>query len=111
MIEDLQLRVARDHLLQCQHRLAVARRAQANTFGIVQAFSIMDRWEREAEFLRALDFVWEAQGRQNLRPQSPNALTYYPCGPCKITWVLFRHDAPRPCPRCGADLTPFPDMP
>lgn len=58
-----ELQVARDHLLMCQRRLEIARSSSRNYIGVAGTFSVIDRYNREADVLRALDWVWEVQER------------------------------------------------
>lgn len=62
------LQLARDHLVMCQRRLTESRIEAGRLTGLDQASAIMDMYQIRAEFLCALDFVWEAQGKKNLTP-------------------------------------------
>lgn len=62
-----ELQVFRDHLVMCQHRLEIARAGSKQDSSLNRAFRVMDRYQREADVLRAIDWVWEAQERAKRR--------------------------------------------
>lgn len=72
MIEQLQRQIFRDHLLRCRQRLADARTAVAGKSGFELGNAILMMHERQSEFRRALDLMWEAQGRENEVPATWN---------------------------------------
>lgn len=61
----LQRQIFKDHLARCRDRLAAARASVAGKSGLALADAILNMHLRQSEFTRALDFMWESQGREN----------------------------------------------